>query len=550
MERDPEADRATLRKVLDAAKDGDHLRAGALAEQALAGGLEHPLVLNVAALKLEREGRIPEAERLLKRAVEVAPGDIGSRNALALLYLTKLEQPREALRHLEAVLALDSSLPYAHAGRGNALLALGAVKEAEASFHRALELEARQPAALVGLAHIASRRGAYPEARKRAAQALERMPGFPDAVMSLATAELGERRAERAEIRIRELLADQRLSPLERAYANGLLGDILDAQQQPLEAWEAYSACNTVLRSINAARFAGSESALEYVRAMTDYFERAPPGPWRSPPAAPFQPHASAGVSAARGHVFVLGFPRSGTTLLEIVLEGHPQVVSLEENELLMHGVREFMRTPADLERLAHADAGALGELRAAYWGLVAQAGTDVAGKTFVDKYPLNTLKLPLIARLFPRAKILFACRDPRDIVLSCFRRRFAMSAPIYELLTLEGAARYYDAVMRFLLRMTGTLPLEVCLVRHEDVVTEFRREMKRICEFLGLEWHAAMGDFALRTRERAVLTPSTAQLMHGLNTEGVGQWRRYREQLDPVLALLDPWVKHFGYGP
>ena len=118
----------------------------------------------------------------------------------------------------------------------------------------------------------------------------------------------------------------------------------------------------------------------------------------------------------------------------------------------------------------------------------------------------------------------------------------------MYELLSLERAARYYDAVMHFLIRMTSTLPLEVCLVRHEDVVTEFRREMKRICEFLELEWYAAMGDFALRTRDRAVLTPSTAQLMHGLNTEGVGQWRRYREQLEPVLPLLEPWVKRFGY--
>jgi tetratricopeptide (TPR) repeat protein len=553
MEPDLPTDRATLRAVLEATREGDPLRAAALAEQALANGLEHPLLLNLAALKLEREGRITEAQRLLERAVERAPADIPSRNALALLYLTQLEQPREALRHIDAVLALDASLPYAHAGRGNALLALGAVKEAEASFHRALELEARQPVALAGLAHIASRRGAYPEARKRAAQALELLPGFPDAVMSLAAAELGERRPESAETRIRDLLADQRLSPLERAYAHGLLGDILDAQQRPVDAWEAYAACNTALERVHAAQFAGSESALEYVRRMMSYFERAPAGPWKSPPAvpaAPQVPRAIGAVATPDRHVFVLGFPRSGTTLLEIVLEGHPEVASLEENELLMHGVREFMRSPEDLERLVHAHAGSLAALRSAYWRLVAEAGTDVAGKLFVDKYPLNTLKLPLIARLFPRAKILLACRDPRDVVLSCFRRRFTMSAPIYELLTLEGAARYYDAVMQFLIRMTSTLPLEVCLVRHEDVVTEFRREMKRICEFLELAWHPAMGDFALRTRDRAVLTPSTAQLMHGLNTEGLGQWRRYREQMEPVLARLDPWVRRFGYDP
>jgi len=93
-------------------------------------------------------------------------------------------------------------------------------------------------------------------------------------------------------------------------------------------------------------------------------------------------------------------------------------------------------------------------------------------------------------------------------------------------------------------------LTLDTCLVRHEDLVTEFAREMKRICTYLGLDWVPAMGDFALRTKNRTVLTPSTAQLVRGLNTEGIGQWRRYREQLAPVLAPLDPWVKRFYYDP
>ena len=194
------------------------------------------------------------------------------------------------------------------------------------------------------------------------------------------------------------------------------------------------------------------------------------------------------------------------------------------------------------------ADAAALEPLRAAYWDLAAGAGIDVSGKMFVDKHPLNTLKLPLIARLFPHAKILFACRDPRDVVLSCFRHRFQMSAPIYELLTLQGAALYYDAVMRLAVCLTSALKLDMCLVRHEDVVTEFMREMRRVCAYLGLEWVEAMGDFAKRTSTRAVLTPSTAQLVRGLSTEGLGHWRRYEAQLAPVLPQLQPWVTRFYY--
>jgi tetratricopeptide (TPR) repeat protein len=543
MARDLEADHATLRAVYEAAQGGHHEQAGLLAETALANGLEHPLLLNVAALKLEQHGLAAEAERLLQRAVLIAPNDSSSRNALGLCLL-RLERPAEALEQFEALLKLDPSLPYAHASHGNSLLALGAITDAEASYHRALAVDADQGIALAGLAHIASSRGAYPQARAWAEKALAVVPGFPDAVMSLAAAELGDQQAQRAETRIRALLDDIRLAPLERAHANGLLGDILDTEQRPAEAFAAYTACNQELRRLNGNRFSSGTSAFEYVQSMTRYFELAPPQAWKA------RRPAGTNFPGLRGHVFLVGFPRSGTTLLELILAGHPEVVSLEEKESLIDSVNEFMQRPEDLEHLSRAPPQTLDSLRAAYWRRVAGAGVDVAGKIFVDNYALNTLKLPVIACLFPDAKILFASRDPRDVVLSCFRHRFQMNAPNYELLSIESAARYYDAVMRLVIRLNGVLTLDTCLVRHEDLVTEFAREIKRICTFLDLDWVPAMGAFAMRSEDRTGLRASTAQLVRGLNTEGLGQWRRYSSQLAPVLSLLEPWVSRFYYGP
>jgi tetratricopeptide (TPR) repeat protein len=542
LTRQAEADHATLAAVHAAAQRGAHSEAAVLAQAALADGLEHSLLLNVLALDLELQGRIAEAEQLLQRAVAIAPRDLSSRNALGLCLL-RLERPGDALAQFDALLALNAALPFVHASRGNALAALGAISEAQVSYQRALELDANQAIALAGLARIAVSRGAHGEARQWAEKSLAALPGFPDAVMSLAAAELGERQANRAEVRLRALLTDPRLAPLERAYATGLLGDVLDAKSLPAEAFAAYSSCNRELQRVYADTFSVGPSALEYANLLTSYFEQA------KPTVAGDLGSSAPGRSEA-GHIFLLGFPRSGTTLLEVVLEGHPDVVSLEESELLIDAVREFMRQPADLDRLMQAGDASLQPLRAAYWRRARDAGADAAGKVFVDKHPLNTLKLPLIARLFPSAKILFACRDPRDVVLSCFRHRFKMTAPIYELLTLEGAARYYGAVMRLAVRLTGALNMNMFLVRHEDVVTEFAREMKRVCAYLGLEWVPAMGDFALRAQNRTVLTPSTAQLVRGLNTEGLGQWRRYAKEISAVLPVLDPWVKRFYYDP
>jgi tetratricopeptide (TPR) repeat protein len=536
-----EADLVTLKAVHEAATGGRHLEAATLARAALADGLEHPLLYNVVALDLELAGDVAEAAKLLERAVRHWPNDAGARNALGLCLL-RLERPAEALIQFDALLALDPKLPFAHASRGAALLALGRLAAAEASYRRVLEFEPKHVVALAGLAHAARSRGAYADARRCAQDALALLPGFPDAVLSLASAELADGDARAAEARLRELLARPALEPLDRADAQGLLGDVLDAEGRTGEAFAAYRLCNEEQQRHYRPRFGAEHGARDYAEGLLAFFDSARPEDWRAE-----QPGGRDG-SGAVGHAFLLGFPRCGTTLLEVALEGHPGVVALEEQETLLDAVNEYMQEPAGLERLRRAPPGELERLRAAYWKRVTAHGVDVAGRVFVDKHPLNTLKLPLIARLFPSAKIVEARRDPRDVVLSCFRRRFRMSAPIYELLTLEGAARYYDVVMRLAARFEAVLPLAKHVVRYETLVADFPAELARLCAFLRLEPALAMADFATRVRNRASATPSTAQLARGLDRSGVGSWRRYEGELGPVLGTLAPWVHRFGY--
>jgi hypothetical protein len=160
---------------------------------------------------------------------------------------------------------------------------------------------------------------------------------------------------------------------------------------------------------------------------------------------------------------------------------------------------------------------------------------------------PLHTPALPLIAKLFPDARILFALRDPRDVVFSCFRRRFRINAAMFELLTLDGAAAYYDAVMGLAMIYRDKLPLKIHEVRHEALVAGFEGEARRVLAFLGAPWDPAVRDFAAQVRGTP-RTPSAPQVARGLNADGVGQWRRYRTQLAPVGAILNPWAVRLGY--
>ena len=537
--RDAEADGATLAEILGHARAGDIETAAGLAEAALAGGLEHALLFNLVAGRREGEGRFEDALRLLERAYELSPQDIGVRQALGLC-LYRLEHYASARAHIDAVIAAQPDFAPGHATRGLALEALGDIRGAQASYDRALELQPGNLAALSGSASLAGRRGAHDEASKLARQVLDATPGYPDAVMTLASAELAQGQASAAEARLRDLIVDPRATPEQQALAEGLLGDVLDAQGHAEVAFAAYRACNGRLAEAYRPRFGVGQSALAYARDLIEAVRTAPSGAWTAkgePPAA-----------GATGHVFLMGFFRSGTTLLEQVLASHPAVEALEERETLIDTIQAYGRGPDDLMRFAGAPAGELSRLRQAYWDRVAEQGARAAGKLFVDKQPLNAFKLPLIAKLFPDAKVLFARRDPRDVVLSCFRRRFAMSAPTYQMLTLQGTADYYDAAMQLGERIGRDFPLDQLVVRHEDLVEDFDAVAQGVCGFLGLEWTKDMRDFATRIRERGVATPSGAQLSGGLSSEGVGYWRWYAKPLAQVMPTLQPWVDRFGY--
>jgi hypothetical protein len=314
------------------------------------------------------------------------------------------------------------------------------------------------------------------------------------------------------------------------------LGDVLDAAGRYPEAFGAYAACNEILRELHH-RFAEGTSMLSYINSIIAAMRRVDAAKWAVPPAA------AAETGGASGHVFLLGFPRSGTTLLEVALDGHPRVASLEEHELLKAGVLTYMREPVDFAPLLRADENELGVLRERYWQEVRATGIELAGKVFVDKHPLHSLKLPLIARLFPNAKILFAHRDPRDVVLSCFRRRFSLNPAMYQLLTLEGVAAFYDVTMRLAEQARPLLGLEWRVVRYEDLVEDLDLQLRAICEYIGLEWVPTLGDFASRAQARERATPSTAQLARGLDKSGVGHWRHYRSSMESILPTLDPWV-------
>ena len=517
--------------------------AARLAVQALAEGVEHPSVLNLAASARYGEGRFDEAARLLGQARKLAPKDPHILNSLAVC-LKALGQSDAALDAYNAALRLDPRMAAAHFNRGALIEELSDIKGARAAYERASDLDPNYVEPLAALAWLDAQAGDAASAGMNAGRVLARAPANLLARMALASAELQQGDLSAASDHLAALGGDPALTPLNRSIVLGLIADVRDAEGRSAEAFAAYSASNAELKALSAPRFEapGMETALAKARRLADWFEDAEPEAWREAPAV--RPRAA----DPKAHVFLVGFPRSGTTLLENVLAAHPNVVALEEKPCLERVADPYLASSESLERLARISSAEAVRQRDAYWSCVRGYGIDPRGKVFIDKMPLASVQLPVIAKLFPDARILFAVRDPRDVVLSCFRRRFGMNPSMYELLTLEGAAQFYDAVMQLSELYRGLLSLPRHIVRYESLVEDFDGTARAACDFLGLEWDEAIRDFAAKARARGISTPSAAQVARGLNREGQGAWRHYRDQMAPVLPVLERWVERLGY--
>ena len=528
---------ATLGAVEAALWGADLPKAMGLAADAVGRGASHPTLLGLAGLKHLHAGDNQAALPLLLRAREQTPHHVDLLNALGECF-SRLGRSREAVEVFDSALKLAPD-PRLHFGRALALEDLSALDAARAGFEKVLALNPAHSEALSRLAVLAGQRGDSKAARDLATRSLAIDPRDAAARIALASAALQENDMITAEGQVSALLQDPNLGPVNRAFALSLAGDILDAQDRTDEAFAAYGASKALQRDSFAPAMEGFESVRAREIRLAEYFRRADTAHWQGTPTP---------QTEARTHVFLVGFPRSGTTLLEQVLAAHPDVAAMQERACLTDSAHVFFGSDTDLDRLASLTDAELEPWRDAYWKRVAESEPVLTKPVFVDKMPLNAVFLPLIAKLFPRAKILFALRDPRDVVLSCYRRRFAMNAGMVEFTGLDTSAAYYVAVMSLVEVYREKLTLDILETRHENLVADFDGQARRLCDFLGLEFRGEMRAFADRAKAQNIDTPSGAQVARGLSQAGLAQWRRYQPQMQPVLPMLAPFVTRFGY--
>jgi tetratricopeptide (TPR) repeat protein len=249
--------------------------------------------------------------------------------------------------------------------------------------------------------------------------------------------------------------------------------------------------------------------------------------------------------------VFVVGFPRSGTTLLEQLLDAHPSLISFDEQPFLQHIVRRLTADGGNVfERVQNLTPQQWLEQREAYFNEVALVAPSIKTQRAVDKNPLNMVRLPALQNFFPSAQVILAIRHPCDVVLSCYMQHFRAPAFALTFETLESTAQMYDKVFSHWYQSTEQLKLPVLEWKYEDLVAGTEGRSRDLFKFLDLPWHDELLAFTERAKDKGTIkTPSYTQVIEQVNARSVGRWQAYEKYFTPeVMRYLKPWIERFEY--
>ncbi len=513
----------------------------AYARGAQLGGTSADFYYNVGLTHLDRLD-YESARSVLARAVELAPRDAEIRFEYARACYESLHTD-EAISALRGWEQLDGLRDDLIANIGHRLMSLGESESAQETVARLANSQNLEPRASLTLAQILERTNRIADARV----IVDRL------LASAAAPSLG---------------VDLKLTAAQLAQREARHENAVQLFKQALtlcvEFHQRHTTLFALVKSLDAlARYEEAFTTLEEAhRSQVEHFKlTAPLVTARGAPTMSITRHsceprdidawdASDGPSTAASPIFIVAFPRSGTTLLELTLDAHPKLKSMDEQPFLHQALDDLLATGHDYpSELGKVTTEQLTQIRERYWARVNSKVTLVADQRLVDKNPLNLLRLPVIQRVFPNARIVLAIRHPYDVLLSCFMQHFR--APDFALLCVDlpTLADAYRRSFDFWYRQAELLRPTVREIRYETLVENFAGEVRALSEFLELPWHDAMLAPAEHAQAKGFIsTPSYSQVIQPVNKKSVARWRRYAPHFESVAPIIQPYLDRWRY--
>jgi len=488
-----------------------------------------PTWLNLASALFALD-KPEDGERILQEAAQRFPDDPKPQYQLYIGYKAALRQD-EAIASLEQAAARDPSDADLQLKLGIEYGVVRRTTDAERAYRNALALDPAKVDAYLGLAiqyeHMNRETDFAPLI------ALARDNGVGEGPLAFIEA-MDLRRAGHFEQGLDRL--DAVPADLEPVRTHHLRATLLERLKRTDEAFASYARANAMMEEEPSdPRQRGAklraDLAQELALLTPDWRDS-----WQSAEIA----------DGREDPVFLVGFPRSGTTLLDTILMGHARTVVLEEQPPLNIVEDEI----GGMAAIAAMDSDAIARARRRYFEEVDKIEHVEPGQLLIDKSPLFLYRLPLIQRLFPKARIILALRHPCDVVLSCYMSSFRLNSAMSNFLRLEDTAAFYDICFDHWSRARTLFDADIFPIVYEELVEDVESQVRPLLDWLGLDWHADVLDHSRTARSRGLITTASySQVTEPIYRRASGRWKRYAAHLEPVIDTLAPWAERFGYG-
>jgi tetratricopeptide (TPR) repeat protein len=449
-----------------------------------------------------------------------------------------------AERFIEKALQISKDRAHTLSEAGRVCMELDELDMAIGYLARASEKKGVSVSSLITLADIYIRDKRLDEAAQLVARAARMERKEPRVLLSAALLSRLRGNTQEAQPLLGELVANAGAGIHVRVRASYELAGILDSQGDYDGAMAALLEAKALLRPHSGPYAATLQHMQNRAKEMEQTISTAVLDRWRAD-AARLQP--------PRRIALLCGHPRSGTTLLEQVLDAHSDVTSAEETKL-MHDeaylplIRDFPEGTSILQALDSVPFSVINRARENYFRCAELLLRGKIGGLLLDKNPSLNLMIPMVVRVFPETKFLIALRDPRDVVVSCFMQILPLTPISSAYLTLEGTVNQYANVMGFWLEMLPRMANQWMYVRYEEMIADLPAVAKSTLDFLGLGFEENVLRFYEHARAKRVNSPSHGDVRKPLYRTAVGRWRNYEKYLAPYMNILNRFVETFNY--
>ena len=494
--------------------------------------------LFAVAFKHQNKNEFLQAENIYKKILNISPNDIATLNNLGNV-LRVLKKYKESIYYFDKALNIKPRDIITNYNLGLLFYKLEEFEKSAAFYKKVVEIDSKHVQSYHNLMDIYEKTNNHQKLEAIIAKAnnflkdnfiiklyegilLFKNEKFQQAIKILETFVFNERNIKQEQLRILTL------------------GKCYDGLKNPDKAYSCFVKSNEISSKLKNQNI-NKNIYLQEIKRREKFFIKFKKEKWSNLET----------VDKNINPIFMVGFPRSGTTLLDTILRSHPKIEVIEEKSTvskLVSSLKDY--TKNDFNNFKTLEIENLKKIRNLYFeNLNFYSKNKNSSKIYIDKLPLNIIHIGEILRVFPNAKFIISIRHPCDCVLSCFMQSFTMNNAMANFVNLEDAAILYDAVMKLWMHYVSVFNMNYHEIRYESLVKNLEVTIRPLLKFLELKWNDSVLEFQQTAKKRTqIKTPSYDQVIKPIYSEASGRWKIYQKQIKNIYPILDPWIKKFNY--